>query len=176
MPKINFTVRKLDSLKPQATRVDYWDDTLPGFILRVTPNGEKTLSVLYRIGGYRRRYTLGGFPVLKLVDARDRARDALELVRRGIDPAEEHKRREEAEAARFIEGFTFESLARRFLEEYATKLRSYYEVKRSFDRYLLPQFGKVPARELKRSAMHDYLDNMARTRPIMANRCLAYVR
>ncbi len=84
MPRINFTVRKLDSLKPQATRVDYYDTSLPGFLLRVTPSGEKVFSVMYRIGGYRRRYTLGGFPVLQLVDAREQARDALELVRRGI--------------------------------------------------------------------------------------------
>jgi hypothetical protein len=99
MPQINFTVRKLDSLKPQAMRVDYYDASLPGFVLRVAPSGEKVFSVLYRIGGYRRRYTLGGFPVLQLVDARERARDALELVRRGIDPVEEQKRREEAEVA-----------------------------------------------------------------------------
>jgi integrase len=97
-------------------------------------------------------------------------------VRRGIDPAEEHKRREEAELAHLIEAFTFESLARQFLEEYVKKLRSCYEVKRSFEQYLLPQFGKFAARELKRSAVRDFLDNMVKTRPVMANRCLAYVR
>jgi len=176
MAKINFTVRKLDSLKPQATRVDYYDASLPGFVLRVTPSGEKVFSVMYRIGGYRRRYTLGGFPVLQLVDARERARDALELVRRGIDPVEEQKRREEAEVARRVEGFTFEFLAKKFLEEHVSKLRSAREVRRSFDRYLLPQFGKTKARELKRSAVRDYLDNMGKTRPVMANRCLAYIR
>ncbi len=46
MSKINFTVKKLESLKPQAVRVDYWDDCLPGFILRVNPGGEKTFCVL----------------------------------------------------------------------------------------------------------------------------------
>jgi integrase len=176
MPKISFTVRKLDSLKPSEARVDYWDCGIPGLVLRVTPDGTKTFSILYRIGGRRRRYTLGGFPVLKLADARDRAKDALELVRRGIDPVEEQMRREEAEVARRIEGFTFDALAQRFLAEYVTKLRSKYEVTRSLKEYLIPEFGKTKARELKRAAVRDYLDNMAKSKPVMANRCLAYVR
>ena len=176
MPVINFTVRKLESIKPEATRVDYYDDSLPGFVLRVTPGGDKTFSVMYRIGGLRRRYTIGAFPVMELATARDRAKDALELVRHGIDPAEEHERREEAEVARRIEGFTFEMLAKQFLREHVEKLRSAYEVNRSFDQYLLPQFGKIKARELKRAAVRDYLDGMAKTRPVMANRCLAYIR
>ncbi len=176
MPKINFTVKKLDSLKPDAERVDYWDDSFPGLVLRVSPNGEKTFSFLYRIAGRRRRYTLGRYPFLSLADARDRADAALKLAKKNIDPILEHKRQGEAEAAQLIDGFTFESLAGRFLEEHSRKLRSYYEVKRSFDHYLLPEFGKMKAKELKRSAIRDYLDNMAETRPIMANRCLAYVR
>jgi integrase len=176
MPKINFTAKRLDSLKAETERVDYWDDSLPGFVLRVTPDGTKTFSVMYRIGGRRRRYTLGAYPVLLLADARDRAKDALELVRRGVDPSEEKKRQEEAEVARRAEGFTFEALVQRFLDEYVSKLRSKYEVGRSFKEYLIPEFSKTKARELKRAEIRDYLDNMARTRPVMANRCLAYVR
>ncbi len=176
MSKITFNSKKLDSLKPGMNRVDYWDASLPGFVLRITPDGTKTFSVMYRIAGRRRRFTLGSYPVLGLADARDAARDALEFVRHGIDPAEEKKRQEEAELARRVEGFTFEALTNRFLGEHVTKLRSEYEVKRSFDEYLLPQFGKTKARELKRAQIRDYLDNMARTRPVMANRCLAYIR
>jgi integrase len=176
MPKISFNAKKLDSLKPKAERVDYWDSSLPGFVLRITPDETKTFSVMYRIGGRRRRYTLGNYPILKLVDARESAKDALELVRHGIDPVEEKKRREEAEAARRVEGFTFKALAKQFLDEHVTKLRSEYEVKRSFNEYLIPQFGKEKARELKRTVIRDYLDGMAKTSPIMANRCLAYIR
>jgi integrase len=176
MPKISFNTKKLDSLKPNTERVDYWDSSLPGFVLRLTPDGTKTFSVMYRIGGRRRRCTLGNYPILKLVDARENAKDALELVRHGIDPVEEKKRREEAEAARRLEGFTFKAMAKQFLDEHVTKLRSEYEVKRSFNEYLIPQFGKEKARELKRTVIRDYLDSMAKTRPIMANRCLAYIR
>jgi len=176
MPRVNLTVKKLDSLKPEAERLDYWDDSLAGFGVRVTPKGEKTFCVMYRLGGKQRRMTLGEYPVLKVADARDRAKDALELVRRGVDPVEEQRRREEAEVASRVEGFTFEALAKQFLEEHVKKLRSEYEVKRSLEEYLVPEFGKEKARELKRAAIRDFLDKMARTRPVMANRCLAYVR
>ncbi len=90
-----------------------------------------------------------------------------------MDPAEEQKRQEESELARRVEGFTFEALAEQFIAEYVAKLRSNYEVKRSLEQYMIPEFGKTRARELKRAAIRDYLDSMARTRPVMANRCLA---
>jgi integrase len=177
MPKINFTAKKLESLKPGTERIDYWDDSFPGLVLRVTPGGEKVFSLMYRIGGHRRRLTLGAFPfVVSLADAREQAGDALKLVKKGIDPIEEQKRREEAEVERILEGWTFEQLTKQFLEEYANKLRSYYEVKRSFDQYLLPQFGKTKVKELKRADVRSFLDEMAKTKPVMANRCLAYVR
>lgn len=176
MPRINLTVKRLESLKPESKRIEYWDKSLPGFGVRITSKGDKSFCIMYRIGGKLRRMTLGEYPVLKLSKARDRAKDALELVRQGIDPVEERKRREEAEVARRIEGFTFQALSKQYLDEHVSKLDSAYEVKRSFKVYLIPQFGKTKARELKRTSIRDYLDNMARTRPVMANRCLAYIR
>jgi integrase len=107
---------------------------------------------------------------------RDLAVSYLKLAKHGIDPIEEQKRREEAEVQHILEGATFEQLTKQFLKEYAKKLRSYYEVKRSFDQYFLPKFGKVKARELKRADARTFLDGMAQSKPVMANRCLAYVR
>jgi hypothetical protein len=54
--------------------------------------------------------------------AQQQAKDALELVRDGIDPAEEHERCEEAEVVKRIEGFTFGMLAKQFLKEHVEKL------------------------------------------------------
>jgi integrase len=51
-----------------------------------------------------------------------------------------------------------------------------YEVKRSFEQYLLPKFGKLKARELKRADARAFLDGMAQSKSVMANRCLAHVR
>ena len=177
MPKIKFTVTKLQSIKPGTERTEYWDKSFPGLVLRVTPGGAKMFSLMYRIGGHRRRYTLGAFPfVLSLADARERAGDALRLVRKGVDPVEEQKRRAQVEVEGILDGWTFERLAKQFLEEHAKKLGSYYEINRSFEKHLLPQFGKAKVRGLKRADVRVYLDKMSQTKPVMANRCLAYLR
>src|SRR4029434_8680361 len=87
MPNTNFTAKGLAALKPAAVRIDYWDESLPGFGLRGTPDRQKTSTVRYRSGGRKRRYTLGVYPALSLADARKLAREAQRAVGLGIDPA-----------------------------------------------------------------------------------------
>jgi hypothetical protein len=58
MAKKNLTAKAVAALKPTEGRVDYFDANLPGFCVRVTPNGVKTFSVLYRHGGRKRRTRL----------------------------------------------------------------------------------------------------------------------
>jgi hypothetical protein len=89
MPTQRLTAQTIQSLKPQAQRVDYFDSTTPGFGLRVTPSGIKTWFFLYRINGRRlRRWTIGRYPTLSLAQARDKAKIAAgDLAKEGIDPA-----------------------------------------------------------------------------------------
>src|SRR5262245_19980419 len=99
MPRLTFTDRAIRALQPQSKRVDYFDAdrALPGFGLRVTPNGVKTWSVLYRNASARlRRLTLGKYPRVGLADARELARKALADVVHGADPAGEKQGRREA--------------------------------------------------------------------------------
>src|SRR5439155_8941838 len=100
-------------LKPSNKRVNYFDKDLPGFHVRVTPNGVKTFSVMYRHGGRLRRMTIGTYPPLTLADARDAAREALRKAAKGEDPAAEKKRKREAE--------TFSELVDEFIERYESK-------------------------------------------------------
>ena len=95
MPKVNLTNRKLQSLKPLSQRIDYFDSTLPGFCVRVTPRGVKTFAVMYRHAGKLRRYTIGKHPRISLVDARNEAREALRKAALGNDTAtEKHQERQ----------------------------------------------------------------------------------
>ena len=73
------------SLKPPATgRVDYFDDLTPGLSLRVTAKNARTWTVFYRNkNGRQKRLTLGRYPAVKLVDARDLAREAHRNVAHG---------------------------------------------------------------------------------------------
>jgi hypothetical protein len=78
------------SLRPgERGRVEYWDDNVSGLSIRVSEAGRKTWSVMYRVNGRLRRYTLGVYPVLGLADARRKAAAALRDASSGTDPAAE---------------------------------------------------------------------------------------
>lgn len=89
MPTRKLTAQTVQSLKPQARRVDYFDSTTPGFGLRVTPAGIKTWFFMYRVNGKRlRRWTIGRYPTLSLADAREKVTIAAgDLAKVGVDPA-----------------------------------------------------------------------------------------
>jgi len=83
------TSKFLDTVKPPKTGQDaYFDSLVPGFGFRIGASGVKSWSVLYRNAqGKKKRFTLGRYPAIKLVDARDGARKVLTAVARGEDPA-----------------------------------------------------------------------------------------
>ena len=70
MPRIRFNGRTLKSLKaPVSGQLDYFDERIPGFGLRITSSGHRSWIVLYRHGGRLRRLTLGPYPALPGVTA-----------------------------------------------------------------------------------------------------------
>jgi hypothetical protein len=87
--RVKFTDRNLKTIKapPRPKQIDYFDETLPGFGLRVSYNGRKSWTVLYRCNGVKGRLTLGRFDLMPLADARERARGALKAAANGDDPA-----------------------------------------------------------------------------------------
>ena len=110
MPRI--TKRFVDGLKPKAQDKVYWDDSLPGFGLRVRPTGAKSYVYVYRVGGGRsgrlRRLFLGAAnispadkesvpekrnkkrrKIITAEEARKDAQDAATQARKGGDPAAE---------------------------------------------------------------------------------------
>src|SRR5204862_4173824 len=97
MPK-RLTTRYVESVKVTVTRTDFRDDQVEGLILRVTPSGQKTWSMMYRreADGRRRRHTIGRFPNFSLDDARRQAKQVAAAVARGGDPAGEARHRRKA--------------------------------------------------------------------------------
>ena len=74
--------------------VEVRDGKVRGLILRVSENGTKAWSVLYRrqIDGRRRRHTVGGYPQVSLAEARAQAMAVLARVARGEDPSSDRRR------------------------------------------------------------------------------------
>ena len=78
-----------------------------GLLLQVTPNNGRTWLLRVSVGGRRRELGLGGFPDVPLSQARERAREIKDQIRRGIDPVEERKAVRAALTAAQKRGLTF---------------------------------------------------------------------
>jgi integrase len=66
-----------------------FDDTLPGFGVRLRAGGKRSWIAQYRIGPQQRRLSLGTVEALDAAEARKRARDAFARVQLGRDPQAE---------------------------------------------------------------------------------------
>ena len=95
MPTIHLTQRAVDRLAaPTADgrQTIYWDDELRGFGVQCSGKTNQRLYIAQRdVNGRSRRITLGTASGLKLDAARRRAEDALDDLRRGLDPKQKSK-------------------------------------------------------------------------------------
>jgi integrase len=156
---------------PASGRLELWDEELPGFGLRITHQGRKSWQVMYRVKGRKRRLTLGRYPALPLEVAREAAREALQTVARGDDPA--------AERASLTGGaLTFESFAKAYIQRYAKrKKRSWAADARMIEGDLLPAWRRRPADAITRRDVIELIEQVhQRGHPYAANRRLALIR
>lgn len=87
------TAKSVESVQPNGkSRREIPDARMPGLYLVVQPSGAKSWAVRYRHGGRPRKLTIGPFPAFDLKAARDRARNALDAVDEGKDPAREKRK------------------------------------------------------------------------------------
>jgi integrase len=107
----------LKSVAPTDRSQIYYCDTVPGFGLRVTPNGAKAFVLNYRTrSGRERRYTIGQFPGVSIAAARKRAGELKAQIREGADPLQSiHDERQAPTVA---------DLCKRFEEEHLGKKRA----------------------------------------------------
>ncbi len=81
--KAKITERTLTRKEPG----EIWDTYLPGFGLRIGKT-KRTFFVMTRINGKQRRLTVGNATIMKLGEARDKARELVRDAAKGIDPDE----------------------------------------------------------------------------------------
>jgi len=122
-----------------------------GLVLQITPNGGRTWLLRVQVGAKRREIGLGGFPEVTLAMARDRARDAKDKIRQGIDPVEERKAARAALTAAQHRGLPFADAVDRYL---ASKLEEFKNPKHrqqwrnTLESYALPQLGAMLVQDI----------------------------
>src|SRR5262245_12061335 len=138
--------------KPRAY---YWDPSLPGFGLMVTANGARSYVIQYRNReGVSCRMKLKG--ANSFAQARREAKKELGKVAGGGDPLSDKRKQKDARA---------DTLRKIVEAEYYThkdvkNLRSLYEKKGTFDRYIFPTLGTRPITEIKRSEIVRMLERV----------------
>lgn len=179
------TDRTLRGLKPSAPgkRGVLWDSTVPSLCIRVTDKGAASFNIMRRLHGRVIRRMIGvawhvplpaGQPLpYSLADARNDARAAILDISRGIDPKAKREAAQQAKAQAARE--TFAAVAKEFLADHVSGLRSAREVEAAFRNELLPVLGKMPIAGISDADIARLLKGIAKTRPYMARHVFAYL-
>ena len=144
-----------------------------GLVLQITPNGGRTWLLRVLVGDRRREIGLGGYPDVTLAMARDRAREAKDKIRNGIDPVEERKAAKAALSTAQRRGLTFTDAVERYLE---AKLDAFKNPKHrqqwrnTLTQYALPELGPMLVQDIEVQDVVRVLEPIWRDRTETASR------
>ncbi|CAM5319427.1 tyrosine-type recombinase/integrase [Eoetvoesiella caeni] len=124
---------------------------IDGLHLRVLSSGVKTWILRVSIAGKRRDMGLGGFPAVPLTVAREKAREAREAIKSGVDPIAERARAQSALAAARGADITFDKCARQFIEAKAHEWKNSKHTAQwtaTIDTYASPIIGGLQVKDV----------------------------
>ena len=119
MTKLKLTQAIVDKTQPQNKALIYWDQSITGFGLKVTPTGMKSYILQTRIAGREYKKTIYKADFIKLDQARNQARSLLGKIAMGENPFDETIR----------EMNTFAKLSEAYIEEHAKKKKNQSRLK-----------------------------------------------
>ena len=158
------------SLKPRPQRYAFPDPELRGHYVRVTPSGAKTFAVVTRDPHGKQIWAaVGSADAMKIEEARERGRTALQRIRDGLPPFEELAPRP----------VTFREVAESWLKRHvaAKKLRSAFEIERCLKVYVMDKWRDLPFAGIRRGDITKLLDEIEDNNgPRQADMVLAIIR
>ena len=186
MPKRTLNDRTLKALKParKGKTYDLRDTVVPGLAVRISETRKRTFILVARYPGSKNptRRALGEYGELTLVQAREKAREWLELLRRGIDPREDQERQRTAEQRK--RGNSFRVVAEEFIklaligpDPERPKQRKAFEVKRDIEREFIARWNGRPITDITQHDVMAVIDAaVLRGSPYQAHNLLGHVR
>lgn len=124
-----------------------------GLLLQVSSKGAQSWLLRVRVGDKRREIGLGPFPEVSLAKARERAAEAKQDVRNGVDPVEARKAARSALLASQRQGLTFmdafEKYAAKKLPELSTD-RYRTQWRATVEKYAIPELGDILVQDITR--------------------------
>ena len=172
MPKLNLTQSFVNKAKVEEgiTSVDYYDERIPGLLMKVLPSGRKTYYIRYKdkrkVSSQRK---LGNAVILTLSDARALARRKLAEIAMGADPFS------------LIQSNPSPTLEKFAASDYISYVKTYkksWEMDISHIRnHLLPYFGAMRMSDIeKRDVVQLINDQLPSYKPGSINRVIILLR
>jgi integrase len=170
-----------DELVPRlqaVKRVEYWDTSTKGLVLRVEGSAKSWWLVYWspsergvRGQPLRRRRGLGRWPVQSVAGARREAKRLRLLIDHGLDPA-----RDSVDAARIRE-LGFAEIGRRYLEEVSKPNKASWKQDRwMLEQVIVPLWGNRVISSITTADVLELSRSIAGRGPILANRAMTIVR
>lgn len=155
---VGLTDAKIKGLKPPLTgQEEYADSLVPGLRLRVGSSGAKTFILRKRVGGRARNLTLDRYHERRftLADARKKARALISDIEAGEEPQARGRGRQAGQTAGTVKALFDE------YKKAKANLRSIAEVKRIFEKYVVPEIGGRLADSVSRADITRLIDGIA---------------
>lgn len=138
-----------------------------GLLMQVSENGARSWLLRVRVGDKRREIGIGPFPEVSLSKAREKAAEAKEQIRSGIDPVEARKAARSALLASQRQRLTFtdafEKYAAKKLPELTTE-RYRSQWRGTVEKYALPELGDMMVQDITREDILRVLNPIWETR------------
>jgi integrase len=143
-----------------------------GFAIRVLPSGVITFLHIYTFNGKRYQKKLGNYPKTSLSDARVAYRTSANLVADGLNP-KEHPEPEEVTDVMTVKGLT--SLYIEHINKHLVS-RSAMQQARTLEHDVLPDWGNLPAAEIRRKDAIALIEKIAQRAPGQARNVIKTAR
>jgi integrase len=144
-----------------------------GLYLQVTKGGSKSWIFRYQRAGQARHMGLGGFDILPLAEARQRAQDARKLLLDDIDPLENRRAQRVESRAQAARGVTFKRCAEEFIASQEVGWRNSdhrRQWRSTLERYAYPVLGDLPVAAIDGALVLRVLQPIWGSKPETASR------
>ena len=150
MPKLAKELQAL-AVSKLATPGLHFVGAVQGLALQVT-GGSRAWVLRATVGGRRRDMGLGPYPEVTLAQARDKAREARELIRQGVDPIGRQQAAQSAMRAAVAEALTFKECAEKYIAAHRAGWKSAKHAQQwgnTLEQHAYPVLGAVLVRDVK---------------------------
>ena len=168
MASEKLTARKVTTAKTPGL---YGDGK--GLYLRVGAGAARSWVYRFMISGKAREMGLGSLDDVGLADARERAREARQLRRQGVDPIEAARAKKAARQVEAATAMTFAQCAERYIQAHRDEWKNLKHAKQwqaTLHAFVYPAIGMLPVAAVDVALVTTVLEPIWTTKPQTASR------